>query len=104
MKDDYRSSLGPEPRKADRVTLDAQVVVRRAGFPKFEVKIRDLSAEGCKIEFVDRPADGERVWVKFDGLASLEATVCWIDGAFAGARFDRPLHPAVFDLLLNGLR
>ena len=56
----------------------------------------DASPEGCKIEFIERPRIGERVWVKFDGLEALEATVCWIEGHVGGVKFERLLHEAVF--------
>jgi hypothetical protein len=39
-----------------------------------------------------------------DGLEALDAEVCWVDGHVAGLRFERTIHPAVFDLLLQRLR
>jgi hypothetical protein len=30
----------------------------------------------------------------------LQAEVCWVDGFIVGLKFERPLHRAVFDLLL----
>ncbi|MEO7365355.1 MAG: hypothetical protein ABIW03_03460 [Sphingomicrobium sp.] len=45
----------------------------------------------------------EIVWVKFEGLKSLEAVVSWIDGFAAGLEFQRPVHPAVFEVLLQRL-
>lgn len=94
---------GQFPRKGVRITLRADVTVRRAGFPNYRVTIRDLSPEGCKIEYVDRPNVNERVWVKIDGLEALEASVCWVEGTLAGVEFDHPLHSAVFDMLINRL-
>lgn len=61
----------------------------------------DLSAEGCKIEFVERPEIGERLWVKFDGLDSLAATVRWIDGHRGGVQFERPIYDPVFRRLIG---
>jgi hypothetical protein len=87
-----------------RATLDSPVTSRRAGSPNFRVSIRDLSPEGCKIEFVDRPNVHEHVWVKLEGLEAIEATVCWVGAHEAGLRFDHPLHPAVFDLLVQKLQ
>lgn len=55
-------------------------------------------------DFVDRPDVGEHVWVKFDGLEAIEATVCWIAGFKAGLKYTKPIHPAVFDLLLTRVR
>ena len=42
--------------------------------------------------------------IKFEGLEAMDAEVCWVQGFQAGLRFERPIHPAVFDLLLARLR
>ena len=95
------SSDDDRPRQTFRVALDAEVVMRRAGSPNFRVQIDDISPEGCRVEFVDRPSLDERVWIKLDGLAALEGKVAWINGHSGGIRFDQPLHPAVFDGLVK---
>ena len=46
---------------------------------------------------------GERLWVKFDGVDWLEAEVCWIAGPKVGLSFARPIHPAVFNLMVKRL-
>lgn len=71
----------------------------RLSRPNFRVHIYDLSPDGCKVEFVERPELGELLWIRFDGLESIEASVRWIAGARAGVRFTHPIHPAVFDRL-----
>ena len=87
------------PRKSKRVGLAAGVFLRRTGHGNYRVKIYDLSPEGCKTEFVERPELDELVWVKFDDLQSLEATVCWIRGTEVGLEFVRSIHSAVFAML-----
>lgn len=89
------------PRRSDRVQLTAEVSMRRLGKTGFRVKVFDLSPDGCKLELVDMPRIDEHVLVKFDGLEALESEVCWIADNCAGLRFERPIHPAVFDLLLR---
>ena len=37
----------------------------------------------------------------FRALEPLGAEVAWVQGANAGLRFQRPLHPAVFDQLMD---
>ena len=86
-------------RGADRIGLSAEVGLRRAGVHSFRVHVFDASRQGCKVEFVECPAVGERVWVKFEGLASVEAWVRWIDGHVGGVQFEHPLHEAVFERL-----
>lgn len=92
------------PRASDRVSLTADVSLRRLGQANFRVAVTDISPQGCRVELVDRPRVDEHVLVKFEGLEVLEAQVCWIDGYAAGLRFEKPIHPAVFDLLLDRLR
>ncbi len=86
--------------RKERLPMTAQVGVRRSGVHSFRVNVFNASAEGCKIEFIERPSVGERVWVKFDGLESLAGTVRWLDGHIGGVHFERPLHEAVFQRLI----
>jgi len=92
-----------QPRQVERVCTVADVSLRRPGRFTYRVRLEDLSANGCRIEFVERPQQGERVWIKFDGLDSLEGQVCWVEGLSAGVSFVRHIHPAVFDLLIERL-
>ncbi len=93
-----------QERMAERIRLRADVTLRRAGRRNFEVILNDLSPAGCKVEFVDRPEVEERVWLRFDGLDRIAARICWVEGYGAGLSFDKPIHPAVFDLLLERIR
>jgi len=97
------SEPDPPRRQMPRISVEAEVTVRRAGFPNFCVEIDDISTDGCRIEFVDRPCLDERVWVKLDGLASLEGKVAWVKEHFAGIKFDQPMHPAVLEDLVTRL-
>jgi PilZ domain len=92
-------SNGPTetPRCAARVPVTSEVTIRRSGLHGFRVRAFDLSPEGCKVEFVERPVLGERVWIKFGGLEALEAQVRWIDGHVGGVQFARPLYPSIFE-------
>ena len=94
----------PWPRKSSRVTLSAEVRLRRTGQSTYRVKIFDVSAHGCKAEFVERPKLDETVWVKFDNLEALEAMVCWVRGFEVGLEFQKAIHPAVFELLVERLK
>jgi hypothetical protein len=90
-------------READRLELTAEVSLRRPGRATYKVRVCDLSTHGCRSEFVDRPQDGETMFVKFDGLEAVEAVARWIKAPLTGLSFVRPIHPAVFDLLLRRL-
>lgn len=92
------------PRSHARIDVMAEVTMRRLGKLGFRVRLFDLSPVGCKAEFVDRPDFGEQVRIKFDGMESIEGSICWIAGAKAGVRFVRPIHDAVFASLLERLK
>jgi PilZ domain-containing protein len=101
-------SSGEDAASEEKVSRQAQrskvkpidVRVRRVGQNAYSVRIFDLSPEGARVEVVERPRVGEQMMLKFDGLEVLQSEVCWIDGFIVGLKFERPLHPAVFDLLL----
>ena len=93
-----------QPRRSDRIGLSADISLRRLGQNSYRVKVSDLSPEGCKVDLVERPRIGEHMLVKFAGLEVLDAETCWIDGYVAGLRFEKPIHPAMFDLLLQRLK
>ena len=86
-------------RQFERMNLLAEVGMRRSGIHPFRVHLFDTSRYGCKIEFIERPMVGELVWVKFDGLEALEATVRWVEGHVGGVLFQRPIHEALFSRL-----
>lgn len=94
----------PQPRKCARVTVNAEVILRRPGQSNYRARVFDASPHGCKLEFVIRPQLDERAWVKFDGMEALEALVCWVEGHLAGVEFEKPIHPAVFDALIGRLK
>jgi hypothetical protein len=104
-------SPGPEPhssralyeRRSDRIAVNAEVALRRSRQNTYRVRVYDASPLGCKVEFVERPALDERVWIKFDGLEAIEGLVCWIDGFVVGVEFVSPMYPAVFEALLPRL-
>jgi hypothetical protein len=99
-----RSGMGPQrPRRNARVALQAEVQLRRSGQRHYRVDVHDVSPDGCRLEFVERPRLDEMVWIKFDTI-SIEANVCWVRENDVGVEFVRPIHPAVFEDLVRRLK
>jgi hypothetical protein len=92
-----------QPRVAERISVDAEVMLRRLGQHNYRVRLFDLSLEGCKVELIERPSEGEHVLLRLEGLEALDAEVCWVNDFIAGLRFEKSFHPAVFDLLVARL-
>ena len=85
----------PERRRARRGACDHAATVRKRGCYAVQGRVADLTADGCRIVGVGPfPADGE-VWVRLEGLEGLASRAIWSKPGLTGARFDRPLHPAV---------
>lgn len=91
------------PRKSDRVSVEAEIVIRRLRDHNFRVRVYDISRHGCRVDFLSRPQLDDRAWIKFEGLEGLEASVCWTQDFTAGMQFINPIHPAVFDRLISKL-
>lgn len=92
------------PRRFERHEISAEISLRRAGRSHYRSRIINLTPTGCKVEFVERPKTDETLWVRFEGLEPLRAYVRWVEGFFGGLEFARPIHPAVFDLLISRLK
>ena len=93
-----------QTRRYERVSVEGEVSMHRRNKVTYRVHIYDLSPEGCRAEFVERPELHEKLWIKFDGLEPLGADVRWLTGAKAGLKFMRSFHPAVFELMVARLR
>jgi hypothetical protein len=98
------ASYSQRQRRSARVSLRAEVQLRRSGQHHYMVNAFDVSPEGCKLEFVERPRLDETVWVKFDGYDAIESSVCWIEGHSVGIEFARPIYPSVFEMMVARLK
>src|SRR6476469_366995 len=87
------------PRASPRVPVSVNVTLRRVGQRQYQVRVTDLSPEGCKVDLVERPRIGEHMHLKFEGLEVIVGEVCWVENFIAGLRFEKPIHRSVFDLL-----
>ena len=94
-------SPGRGPGKARAFALQAEVQLRRSGQHHYLVNVFDVSPEGCKLEFVERPRLDETVWVKFDGYDAIQSSVCWIEGHTVGVEFERPIYPSIFEMMVD---
>jgi hypothetical protein len=88
-------------RRTCRHPVKHEVGVKKLGGFGFQLPTRDVSSEGCQVELVEMVDAGERVIVRLPALEPLGAEVAWVNGANAGLHFQRPLHPAVFDQLMD---
>ncbi|MCY7338537.1 MAG: PilZ domain-containing protein [Sphingomonas bacterium] len=90
---------GQQPRQADRIAIDAEILLRRSFQPRWLVRITDFSTHGCRVDLVERLQQGARLFVSLPGIETLESNAAWVDDFVAGVAFVHPLHPSVFDML-----
>src|SRR3954468_22365821 len=50
----------PQPRTSKRVSVEAEVRLRRMNKNAYQCRLFDLSPDGCKAEMIERPLVGER--------------------------------------------
>jgi hypothetical protein len=93
-----------ESRETPRRTIAAEVQLKRSGSINYVVHAYDLSEQGCRLEFVERPWIGETVWVKFGKLQPIRSTVRWTGDFTAGLEFERAMDPRVLEWLLGQLQ
>ena len=100
---DTENPQSPARRAAARTVTSAAILLRRLGSADLRVRLRDISTVGCRFAGAACLGVNDHLVTRLPGLEPLGATVVWSDGRTAGLRFDRPLHPAVFELLLTRL-
>ena len=93
-----------KPRKAERVSLRADVDFRRAGDHRYRVNILDFSPAGCRMELPVNVETGDTIWISLPSLESIQAEVCWVKEWTVGVEFARPLYPSVFELVRERMR
>lgn len=88
-------------RAARRIEVGFGAALRQRGASGVSVQIMDLSTHGFRVATHLELARGTDVWLRLPGLEPYHATVAWSQGHFVGCEFERPLHPAVLDMLVR---
>ena len=88
-------------RKSERVSLELGAGLRQRGGTGVGIQIMDLSTDGFRAQTHLQLEKGSDVWLRLPGLEPYQAKVMWSKGAFIGCAFERPLHPAVLDMIVR---
>lgn len=73
--------------RKDRNPVEIDAVVQRDDGSKAEVRLSDLTDEGCRIETDDHFRVGEQLQIAIPRFGQLNAQVRWALPGSAGARF-----------------
>lgn len=98
---DTRTPSALTSRKSQRVTLEMGAGLRQRGGTGVSIQIVDLSVDGFRASTHLQLAKGTDVWLRLPGLEPYQAKVMWTKGIFIGCAFERPLHPAVLDMIVK---
>lgn len=88
-------------RRSERKQVDLGAALRQRGASGVSVRVLDLSPEGFRAATHLELPEGADVWLRLPGLEPYHARVAWSEGHFIGCSFDRPLHPAVVDMIVR---
>jgi hypothetical protein len=88
-------------RKSERVQVDMGAALRQRGASGVSVRVLDLSPHGFRAATHLELPEGVDVWLRLPGLEPYHAKVAWSEGHFIGCAFERPLHPAVVDMIVR---
>lgn len=87
------------PRSSERRPLGLMVKGRVQSRTVY-VDVIDISEGGCKIKGSNGFASvGDRITMKVGNINAPLGKVAWVEGKFAGVRFEGEMHPAVLDHL-----
>jgi hypothetical protein len=98
---DLRPAQDLTSRKSERVKLELGAGLRQRGGTGVAIQILDLSTDGFRATTHLQLEKGSDVWLRLPGLEPHHAKVMWAKGAFIGCAFERPLHPAVLDMVVR---
>ena len=88
-------------RRSQRVAVDMSAGLRQRGASGVSVRVLDLSPHGFRAGTHLELAIGTDVWLRLPGLEPYHAIVAWQEGHYIGCAFERPLRPAVLDMIVR---
>lgn len=88
-------------RKSQRMSVDMSAGLRQRGASGVAVRVLDLSPHGFRAATHLELPIGTDVWLRLPGLEACHASVMWQEGHYIGCAFERPLHPAVLDMIVR---
>ncbi|WHO39769.1 PilZ domain-containing protein [Sphingobium sp. AP49] len=91
-------------RLAERRDVMIDVKVRRPGETWFTSRIADMSVSGFRLQSFMKLTAGSELWIMLPGFEGRRARVLWVRAHESGCTFERPLHPAIFDYIIQRSR
>jgi hypothetical protein len=96
-----RSEEAVNSRVSKRIQTEIGAGLRQRGASGVSVDVTDLSTHGFRASTHLELEQGADVWLRLPGLEPCHAKVAWAKGNLIGCAFERPLHPAVLEMILR---
>jgi hypothetical protein len=96
-----RSEEAVNSRVSKRIQTEIGAGLRQRGASGVSVEVTDLSTHGFRASTHLELEKGSDVWLRLPGLEPCHARVAWSKGNYIGCAFERPLHPAVLEMILR---
>jgi hypothetical protein len=90
-----------DERSAFRRAVNFIAHARETEAPTIEVRVQDLSTDGCKIVGSVGLEPATQIWLRIRGFGARRAKVVWSRGAVAGCEFLKPLDPALVEQIAS---
>jgi hypothetical protein len=99
-----RSEEEVNSRVSKRIQTEIGAGLRQRGASGVSVEVTDLSTHGFRASTHLELEKGADVWLRLPGLEPCHAKVAWAKANLIGCAFERPLHPAVLEMILRNTR
>lgn len=101
IQGELATSAAMNGRQAEREHVEIGAGLRQRGASSVSAQILDLSTHGFRASTHLDLQLGADVWLKLPGLEPMHAKVAWSNSHFVGCSFERPLHPAVLQMVVR---
>jgi hypothetical protein len=101
IRGEIATATAPQGRQAERANCEIGAGLRQRGASAVTAHIVDLSTHGFRASTHLALEIGTDVWLKLPGLEAMHAKVAWSKAHYVGCSFERPLHPAVLQMIVR---
>lgn len=85
----------------DRATIEIRADIKQIDIISFPSLLKDLSTSGFKLSCAAKLNRLNPLMIQLPKMEILIARIMWVDNMYYGCKFESPLHPSLFDHIVN---
>lgn len=93
-----------EQRGSRRRILNLSAFAREADLRLLELRVADISTDGCRIIGDIDLEQATRIWLKIPGITPRPARIAWCRAGEAGCTFDEPIREELVEEVSHAAR